>query len=68
MNECPYCYTPVTPGDSVCPNCGREIAKWQTGFYSRQALPARSRTAVWAGAIFLLLAILVGFARSCHWV
>lgn len=68
MNECPYCYAPITAGEPVCPQCGREIARWQTGFYTRQGLPSRSRTAVWAGAIFAFLLIVVGFARSCHWV
>jgi predicted amidophosphoribosyltransferase len=67
MNECPYCYARVKPDDSVCPNCGREIGKWQTGFYTKQPLTARSRTAVWAAAIVVLLLILLGFARSCHW-
>ena len=42
MYECPYCYTAVKTTDQVCPNCGREIARWQTGFYQRQPLPARS--------------------------
>lgn len=68
MNECPYCYSRITPGEPVCPKCGREIARWQTGFYTRQKLPGRSRTAVLAGAGFLLLLILAGFARSCHWL
>jgi predicted amidophosphoribosyltransferase len=68
MNECPYCYTKVSPTDVTCPNCGREIEHWQTGFYARQPLPARSRTAVWAGALLAFLLILAGFAKACHWV
>ncbi len=67
MKECPYCYAAVNAKDSVCPQCGREIAKWQTGFYTRQPLTARSRAAVWAGAILALLLVLGGFAHSCHW-
>ena len=67
MKECPYCYAAVNPADSVCPKCGREIAKWQTGFYARQPLPGRSRAAVWVGAMLALLLVLGGFARSCHW-
>jgi len=68
MYECPYCYTAVKTTDQVCPNCGREIARWQTGFYQRQPLPARSRNAVWIGAIVLFLLIVGGFAKSCHWI
>jgi hypothetical protein len=68
MNECPYCFAAVTPGVVECPNCGREIGRWQTGFYTRQKLPMRSRTAVLAGAIALFLLVLAGFARSCHWI
>ena len=41
MYECPYCYTPVEPGTPVCPNCGRELERWQTGFYTRQRPLAR---------------------------
>lgn len=66
MNECPYCYTAVGPSDSVCPKCGREIERWQTGFYTRQRLSIRSRTAVWVGAILALLLVLAGFAKACH--
>jgi hypothetical protein len=66
MNECPYCYTAVGPADSVCPKCGREIERWQTGFYTRQRLPTRSRTAVWVGAVLALLLVLAGFAKACH--
>jgi predicted amidophosphoribosyltransferase len=68
MNECPYCYTAVGPTDAVCPKCGREIERWQTGFYTRQQLPTRSRTAVWVGAILAFLLIVAGFAKACHWI
>ncbi len=68
MIECPYCYNPVKPADSVCGRCGKAIARWQTGFYARQALPAKARTAVWVGAVFIFLLLVFGFARSCHWV
>ncbi len=68
MNECPYCYTRVGPNDAVCPNCGREIERWQTGFYTRQPLGVRKRTAVWAVAVLAFLAIVAGFAKACHWV
>jgi predicted amidophosphoribosyltransferase len=68
MNECPYCYARVGPNDTVCPNCGREIERWQTGFYTRQPLPAKKRTAVWVGAVLLLLLVLFGFAKACHWI
>ncbi len=68
MIECPYCFARIKPGDAVCPNCGREIARWQTGFYTRQTLPTRSRNAVWAGATLLFLLIVAGFAKSCHWI
>jgi DNA-directed RNA polymerase subunit RPC12/RpoP len=68
MIECPYCYSPVKPGDTVCPHCGREIERWQTGFYTRQRLPTRSRTAVWVGAALALLVLLAGFARACKWI
>ncbi len=43
MNECPYCYAAVGPSDEVCPKCGRQIGRWQTGFYARQPLPSRIR-------------------------
>ena len=52
----------------VCPKCGKEIERWQTGFYTRQPLPTRKKTAVWAIAGFALLLILAGFAKACHWV
>jgi hypothetical protein len=52
----------------VCGNCGRAIERWQTGFYTRQPLPTKSRTAVWIGAILAALLILAGFAKSCGWV
>jgi hypothetical protein len=68
MYECPYCYAAVKNTDEKCPNCGREIARWQTGFYARQPLPTRSRTAVWVGAIALFLLIVAGLAKSCHWI
>jgi hypothetical protein len=68
MIECPYCYSPVKPGDTVCPHCGREIERWQTGFYTRQRLSTRSRTAVWVGAALALLVLLAGFARACKWI
>jgi hypothetical protein len=68
MNECPYCLTPVTMEDVRCPKCGREIARWQTGFYSRQELPRRTRATVLAGAALLALLVLAGIAKSCHWI
>jgi hypothetical protein len=68
MNECPYCLTPVTIEDTTCPKCGREIARWQTGFYTRQKLPTRTRTAVLSGVAVVLLLILAGLAKSCHWL
>lgn len=68
MIECPYCYKAVKPEDAVCPHCGKAIERWQTGFYSRQQLPAKSRTAVWIGAALLFLLVLAGFAKSCHWL
>lgn len=68
MIECPYCYHAVKPQDAVCPNCGKSIERWRTGFYTRQALPARGRTAVWVGAVVIFLLVILGFARSCHWL
>ncbi len=68
MIECPYCYSVVKPQDAVCPNCGKAIERWQTGFYSRQALPKKGRNAVLAGAALLFLLMVAGFARSCHWI
>jgi len=68
MNECPYCYASVGPNDVVCPRCGKEIERWQTGFYTRQPLGTRKRTAVWAIAAFALLLILTGFAKACNWI
>jgi hypothetical protein len=68
MNECPYCYAAVKPSDSVCGNCGRQIERWQTGFYTRQPLPTKSKTAVWVGAILAFLLVLAGFAKSCGWI
>jgi hypothetical protein len=67
MIECPYCYSPVQPSDAVCGKCGRSIDRWRTGFYTRQALPAKSKTAVWVGAVVLFLVMVLGFAKSCHW-
>lgn len=66
MNECPYCYTAVGPGDAVCPKCGREIERWQTGFYTRDKLPTKSRTAVWIGAVAAFLLVVAGFAKACR--
>ena len=69
MNECPYCYASVGPADAVCPRCGKEIERWQTGFYTRQRpLPAKSRTAVWIAALAAMLLVLAGFARACGWL
>lgn len=68
MKECPYCYAAVGTDDTVCPKCGREIERWQTGFYTRQPLPTRKRTAVWATASLALLLVLAGFAKACHWI
>ena len=68
MNECPYCYTKVGVTDTTCPNCGRKIEQWQTGFYTRQPLPNRTRTAVWIVAAIALILVVGGFARSCHWI
>jgi hypothetical protein len=68
MNECPYCYAAVNPTDETCPRCGREIGRWRTGFYARQPLPGRARTAVWVVATLLFLLIVGGLARSCHWI
>jgi len=67
MIECPYCYSPVQPSDDKCGKCGREIARWQTGFYTRQPLPSRTRTIVWVAAIVVFLLMIAAFARSCHW-
>jgi hypothetical protein len=68
MKECPYCYTRVGPNDAVCPSCGREIERWQTGFYTRQPLPAKKKAAVRVGLAAAVLLVLVGFARACHWI
>jgi hypothetical protein len=68
MNECPYCYAVVKPSDELCGKCGRAIGRWQTGFYTRQPLPSRTRTLVWVVAAVLFLAIVAGFVRSCHWL
>jgi predicted amidophosphoribosyltransferase len=68
MIECPYCYKAVKPQETVCGNCGKPIERWQTGFYTRKELPAKSRTAVWVGASLLFLLVVAGFARSCHWL
>ena len=68
MKECPYCYAAVGPMDLVCPKCGREIERWQTGFYTRQQLTTRKRTAVWAVATFAFLLVLAGFAKACNWI
>ncbi|HJW14662.1 MAG TPA: hypothetical protein VJ776_08200 [Thermoanaerobaculia bacterium] len=68
MKECPYCYAAVGVDDSVCPKCGREIEKWQTGFYTRQPLPRKKSAAVLSIAIVAFLLILFGFARACHLV
>jgi hypothetical protein len=67
MIECPYCYSPVQPTDATCKNCGRSIERWRTGFYTRQELPTKSKTAVWVGASLVFLLIVAGFAKSCHW-
>jgi uncharacterized membrane protein YvbJ len=67
MKECPYCYTAVGVDDSVCPNCGREIERWQTGFYTRQPLEKKKSAAVLSIAILAFLLILFGFAKACHW-
>lgn len=66
MKECPYCYAAVKLGDTVCPNCGREIERWQTGFYTRQPLPSKSRNAVLIGAVLAFIIIVAGFAKACH--
>ena len=68
MKECPYCFAKVATTDVTCPNCGRQIQQWRTGFYARQPLPAWSRTAVWAVAILAFLLIFAGLAKACHWV
>jgi hypothetical protein len=67
MKECPYCYANVGPTDVTCPRCGRKIEHWQTGFYSRQPLPKRTRNVVWIVATVALILVIGGFARSCHW-
>ncbi|HSE62337.1 MAG TPA: hypothetical protein VLG15_01865 [Thermoanaerobaculia bacterium] len=66
MNECPYCYAAVGPQDSVCPKCGREIERWQTGFYTRQPLPGKKKTVVRLVLIVAVLLVVGGFARACH--
>lgn len=68
MNECPYCFARVETTDTECPRCGRKIEQWQTGFYSRQPLPSRTRNVVWFAAGLLFLLVLAGFAKSCHWI
>jgi predicted amidophosphoribosyltransferase len=68
MNECPYCFARVGPTDIQCPNCGRKIEHWQTGFYSREPLPKKTRNVVWFVAVLLFLLIVGGFAKSCHWI
>jgi hypothetical protein len=54
--------------DTVCPKCGREIERWQTGFYTRQPLPGKKSAAVLAGALVAFLLIVFGFAKACHWI
>ena len=66
MKECPYCYAAVGPMDLVCPKCGREIERWQTGFYTRQPLATKKKTAVRVALIVAVLLVLGGFARACH--
>ena len=66
MKECPYCYAAVGVDESVCPNCGREIEKWQTGFYTRQPLPKKKSAIVLTVAAVAFLLIVAGFARACH--
>ena len=68
MKECPYCYAAVGVDDSACPKCGREIERWQTGFYTRQRLPKRKSAAVLAIALVAFLLIVFGFAKACHLV
>jgi transposase-like protein len=52
----------------ICPKCGREIERWQTGFYTRQPLPKRKSAAVLTVAAVAFLLIVAGFARACHWI
>jgi len=66
MKECPYCYAAVGINDSVCPKCGREIERWQTGFYTRQPLPKKKSAVVLSVALVAFLLIVFGFARACH--
>jgi predicted amidophosphoribosyltransferase len=66
MKECPYCYAAVGTDDTVCPKCGREIERWQTGFYTRQPLPRKKSAAVLTAALGAFLLIVFGFARACH--
>jgi uncharacterized membrane protein YvbJ len=66
MKECPYCYEAVGINDSVCPKCGREIERWQTGFYTRQPLPKKKSAVVLSVALVAFLLIVFGFARACH--
>jgi predicted amidophosphoribosyltransferase len=68
MKECPYCYAAVGTVDTVCPKCGREIERWQTGFYTRQPLAKKKSVAVLTGALVAFLLIVFGFARACHWI
>jgi uncharacterized membrane protein YvbJ len=66
MKECPYCYAAVSLDDTVCPKCGREIERWQTGFYTRQPLPKRKSFLVLSIALVAFLLILFGFFKACH--
>ena len=47
-------------GHDAVRNCGRKIEHWQTGFYTRQPLPKRTRTTVWIVAAIALLLIIGG--------
>ena len=66
MKECPYCYAAVGMDDTVCPKCGREIERWQTGFYTRQPLPRKKSAVVLTAALIAFLLIVFGFAKACH--
>lgn len=65
MRECPFCFRTIGDDAVECPNCGRRIDVFRTGYFSRPDLSRPKTALIWVAAIVILGLLAVGVFRGC---